>query len=134
MRGREKESHHNIKIGPNITAESALFHYFFYCLEGLNKAPLLFTFTGWVWQWEKESGGLSKFTDFPHEFPQERAKQIFRLAQLYSLMPDSPSECELSAYTRTELRLVFVQSSMYSLSEVRLHVFLSSFPKAYYYI
>lgn len=35
------------------------------------------------------------------EFPQERAKQIQRLAQLYSLLPDSPSECELSAYICT---------------------------------
>ena len=51
-----------------------------------------------------------------------------RLAQLYSLMPDRPSECELSAYmdnkkNRQPLRLVPVQSTACTLSSLQQFFF-----------
>lgn len=59
----------------------------------LSSAPLLFPLLS-DWFRHRRIVNVRRVFD---EFPQEGAKQISRQAQLYSLMPDLPSECELSA-------------------------------------
>lgn len=69
--------------------------------------------TYWRWQWGADGGGLSKFTEF-WWIPSSKRKADLSLPQLYSLMPDSPSECELSAYMENKSRQAVRLCSIYT--------------------
>lgn len=84
-----------------------LFGYFLPFRQTKYSSPLLSHHRGW--QWGEDSRGLSKFTEF-WWIPSRKSKADLRLAQLYSLMPDSPSECERSAGMEDKNRQTLILS------------------------